>query len=356
MNIMVFDVPAETGGALSILNDFYNEVKQYNNKNINWIFVISKPQLYEIENIRVLKFPWVKKSWFHRLYFDNFVAPKLVKKYKIDRILSLQNVIIPNTDVRQILYIHQPLPFVKYKFTFKENKLFWVYQNILSRKIFKSIKKASKVVVQTEWMKNACSELVDKQDSKISVVPPKTNIHINRKFIPTKESFSTFFYPASPVIYKNHKIIVEACQKLSDQDYKGFKVIFTLKGNENNNILNLKKIIRDNQLPIEFIGDITRDKVYDYYSKSILIFPSYIETFGLPILEAKSHNTIVIASDSQFSHEILGEYENKYFFDPFDSDQLAQIMKNILSKQIYNDVKEDSIKIKNRNLINEVLL
>ena len=75
MDIMVFDVPAESGGALSILNAFYQEVLDNKNENINWIFVLSNLNYKETENISILNFPWVKKSWFHRLYFDYFVAP-----------------------------------------------------------------------------------------------------------------------------------------------------------------------------------------------------------------------------------------------------------------------------------------
>src|SRR5699024_2925067 len=98
MNIMVFDVPAERRGALSILKDFYNEAKSCEDKSINWFFVISKPNLEETDNIKVLRYPWIKKSWFHRLYFDKIVSPILVRKYNINKIFSLQNVRIPFTN------------------------------------------------------------------------------------------------------------------------------------------------------------------------------------------------------------------------------------------------------------------
>ena len=34
-NILVYDVAASSSGALSVLNDFYNEVKNYDDKRIN---------------------------------------------------------------------------------------------------------------------------------------------------------------------------------------------------------------------------------------------------------------------------------------------------------------------------------
>ena len=146
---MVFDVPAESGGALTILQDFYNEVVQSDQLEIEWIFVVSVPNLQNRENIKVLQFPWIKKSWFHRLFFDNRIAPNLIDKYRIDKVLSLQNMIIPRSKSEQIVYVHQALPFADYKFSITENKLFWVYQNIIGRGIIRSIKQANQVIVQT---------------------------------------------------------------------------------------------------------------------------------------------------------------------------------------------------------------
>lgn len=339
MNIMVFNVPAETVGALSILNEFYDEVRNYEDKSINWTFVLSKPNLKETNNIKVLRFPWVKKSWFHRLYFDHIIAPKLIKKYNIDKLLSFQNVIIPHTNVKQTLYVHNCLPFINYKFTLKENRHLWIYQNIISRGITKSIKKADNVIVQTKWMKEACLKKTKINRKKIDVVPPTINLDLDRYFKPIEKSFSTFFYPASEFVYKNHQLIVNACKNLKDMNITDFKVIFTLKGDENDHISKLYNEVKEKQLPIKFVGNITRDQVFDLYTKSILLFPSYIETFGLPLLEAKLHQGIILASDCDFSHEILDGYKNAYFFDPFNVDELVKVLVLIFTKNIYYSEK-----------------
>lgn len=340
MNIMVFDVPAESGGALSVLNDFYNEVKSYKDRNINWIFVVSKPKLQQTDNIKVLRSPWIKKSWFHRLYFDNFIAPKLIKKYNVDKVLSLQNVVIPYTKVKQILYIHNSLPFIDYSFAFRENKKLWIYQNIIGKNIISSIKKADKVIVQTKWMKKACMDKANVERKKIDVVYPKISTSIDNFFEANETSLKTFFYPANGMYYKNHRLIVEACKGLKKQNIDGYKVLFTLKGNENEHIKKLYKEVIKHKIPIQFVGEISREDVFELYTKSILIFPSYIETFGLPILEAKLHRGIILASDCPFSHEILDDYKNAYFFNPFNTLDLFKNMCAILEKKSYHEVKE----------------
>ncbi|MGB4661069.1 MAG: glycosyltransferase [Mobilitalea sp.] len=329
MRIMVFDVPAESGGALTILNQYYEKAKRdFNNE---WIFIISTPDLAENENLKVLNFRWVKKSWLHRFYFDNFVAYKLVKQYQIDEILSLQNVIIKNVRIEQILYLHQPLPFVKKRYGFIENYKFWIYQNIISRMIYRSIEKAFSVIVQTKWMKDACIEKTNVNPDKIIIEPPCFDIIVREKYEKDNSDILLLFYPAAGASYKNHKIIVEALNRIDTKKRKLFKVIFTLKGNENANIKELYDIVEKNQLPIDFIGQISSDEVYNYYAKSTLIFPSYIETFGLPLLEAKLHGSPILASDCAFSHEVLEKYDNVKFFDPFDVGSLLNLIEERLN-------------------------
>jgi glycosyltransferase involved in cell wall biosynthesis len=347
MNVMVFDVPAESGGALSILNDFYKQALSYEDKSITWIFIVSKPNIKDEGNIKVMRFPWVKKSWWHRLYFDNFIAPKLIKKNRVDKIINFQNVIIPYKSIPQVMYIHQPLPFVDYKFAFNENRLYWFYQNVIGKSIIKSIKKASKVIVQTEWMKRACMEKCGVGSEKIDVIFPQVYFNTKKFFEPNKKSLSTFFYPANGITYKNHQVIIGACKKLKDRNIKDFKVIFTLEGDENDCISRLCKEVSTEQLPVEFTGKLSRDQVFDLYTRSVLVFPSYIETFGLPMLEARLHKGIIVASDSPFSHEVLDRYENVYYFDAFSEEDLSRLMEKFINEKInyysVNKVDEKAI-------------
>lgn len=325
---MVFDVPAESGGALTILNQYYDAAIK--DKENEWIFVVSTPELKETENVKVLNYPWIKKSWFHRLYFDNLVSNKIVDKYKVDEIFSLQNVVVPKVKVKQTLYLHQPLPFVEKRYGLTEDFKFWLYQNVISKMIFKSIREADKVIVQTKWIRDAAIKKANVKKEKFILKQPELNISVKKLYTPDENSKSLFFYPASGLIYKNHEVIVNACKLLKDKGITNYKVIFTLKGDENKHIKMLKQIVLDEKLPIDFIDSVGIETVYEYYSKSILIFPSYIETFGLPILEAKMHESPILASDCAFSHEILDEYKKADFFDPFDSDELFVVMRKSL--------------------------
>lgn len=79
-------------------------------------------------------------------------------------------------------------------------------------------------------------------------------------------------------------------------------------------------------LPIDLIGPLTKDEVYDFYQKSILLFPSYIETVGLPLLEAKKHHAPIIAANLDYAREVLNDYDKVKYFNPDDPEKLAMLM------------------------------
>ena len=96
----------------------------------------------------------------------------------------------------------------------------------------------------------------------------------------------------------------------------------------------------------EWLGRIERERVFEMYQKSVLLFPSYIETFGYPPAEASAIGTLVLASDCPFCHEVLSGYENAYYFDPFDPVKLADLMADVINGRItlrdVSDTKENA--------------
>ena len=91
--ILVFDVAASSGGALTVLKSFYSEAVCH--KNIKWVFVLSDQYVAQTDNVSVKVYSWMKKSRLHRMYFDYFVAPAIVRKEAPEQVLSLQNINIP---------------------------------------------------------------------------------------------------------------------------------------------------------------------------------------------------------------------------------------------------------------------
>lgn len=318
MKILVVDIAASTGGALSILRDFYQEALE--DKENEYVFLLSDNYIKESKNIKI-KLLTKEKKWIRRLIFDHFTGKKIVKEINPDLIISFQNTIIRGTNKKTILYLHQSIPFQKQKrFSFfKKNEFkLAIIQRFIGGQIKKSIKLADKVIVQSNWIKEAVINICKIPENKIINIPPNINVEISNK----KETieYNSFFYPTSNEIYKNVNIIYESANMLVEKDIKNFNINLTIDGISTKNI--------------NYLGKITREEVFQYYKKTILIFPSYIESYPLPLIEAKKSNAIILASDTPFSREILNDYTNAYFFDPFKPEELVVLMEQCINKKI----------------------
>lgn len=328
MNVLVYDVAAETAGVLSILNDFRQSLNTLG-KDIQWVFVVGKASMEPSENIRVIAMPEAKKSWFHRLYYDCVVMPRFIKEHQIDVVLSLQNVCIPFVSVPQYVYMHQSLAFEQYRFSpwKKEERILFVHQNVIARFIFSSIKKARRVIVQTHDIKHKCQQKLGVSEDKFIVVPPTVSTELVQPFQPESlKGDISFFYPATPFPYKNHEVLFRAAHELIGRGCTTFRLVLTVAHVQELSAA-CQKLYSGLEQHVEFTGFLPRTDIMQRYTRSVLLFPSVMETFGLPMLEARLTGTPVIASDLGFSHEILDDYANARFFRPKDWFALADAMQ-----------------------------
>lgn len=357
MKVLVYDIAAEDGGGLFVLKNFYQQVLGKSIDNIEWIFMTSLAVLEETENIKVLSYKWIKKSWLHRLFFEKIHLPKILRGIEPDVILSLQNMPVQYNKARQMVYLHQSLQYCPKRFSFfkKEELSLAIRQKIICNIYKRNLKKADHIFVQTQWIKDATKKWIRFPESEITVVP--VTLEQIPKFATEYDGHESniFFYPARGVIYKNHEVIIQACRTLQEQGIEGYKMIFTLESDESTYVSRLREMAKG--LPIEFVGLMQYDEVWKQYQKSVLVFPSYLETCGLPLLEARSVGSTILASDMPFAHEVLKGYENAQYFGYDNPDELAELMKNVLKKKIeYVCHKEEFVQEENSLLENVLKL
>ena len=329
MRIVVNDIAASTGGAMTVLRDFYRCVCENDTEN-EWIFLLGDRYFDETDNVKIIPMPKIKKSGMKKLLFDFVTGRKFVSSLKPDVVLSLQNIITFGIKVPQVTYIHQSIPFQTVKkfslFKGSERKLA-VIQRFIGSIIKRSAKKSSRVIVQTEWMKEAVCKQCGLSADRVSVVMPQV-----KPFPETKAAFdaAAFFYPTASDIYKNNAAVFAASEQLVQKGL-GFSVTLTLPEDMSRG-------------SVQCVGRLPYEDVVARYHASTLIFPSYIETFGYPLAEARQAGTIVLASDTAFSREVLAGYENAYFFDPFKPQELAALMEKVIGGDIVRQDVPDTQK------------
>jgi len=124
---------------------------------------------------------------------------------------------------------------------------------------------------------------------------------------------------------KNLGLLVDAFEKYVQRGGSGQLILIGRKG-----WMCDKFIERLTQHPLfatrlHWFNDIDDDNLaWSYRNASALIFPSLVEGFGLPLVEALSHGTPVIASDIEVFREIAEGHV--HFFPPTDALSLAQLM------------------------------
>lgn len=317
--VMIYDVHASESGALAILDDLYRQIRAYSDKSVKWIFVVSTPNYEETENIVVRRFPWVKKNWGYRYYFDMVTTRALLNEHKPDIVFSLQNKGIPFYHKEQIVYLHLPFILTNHVFNIRtDGKKLWLYQNVVSKSIFRSLRHVDYTIVQTHWMKDALVKKAGVCEEKIIIQEPDISTNHITKYVDTVENRHNFFYPATAFSYKNHMTMLKALNYAQKSGLNNYSLTLTICEDENALTQELANYAKTNNLNVIFGGQIPREKVFEMYARSVLLFPSYVESFGLPLLEARLTGTYVIASNCPFSREILDGYEKALFFDEMD--------------------------------------
>ncbi len=322
MRIVVNDIAASSGGAMTILKQFYNYIKEYDTSN-EWFFLLSGYYLEETDNIHIFTFPNIKTSKIKKIAFDCFAGKKMIASFNPDVVVSLQNIITFGVKSPQCVYVHQSIPFQKIKkfSVFKRNeRSVAIIQNIIGAFIKQSVRKADKVFVQTKWMLDAVSQSVPAAKKKIFLAFPQVE---SMKSDLSKFDNKRFFYPTTTGIYKNNHLIAEACDLLVKEGIEDFEVRLTLPVGAIEN------------KHIKCLGVLHRTEMQNEYQCGTLLFPSYIETVGLPLLEARSCQTMILASDTPFSQECLENYDNALYFSPFDAVGLKECMKKVILGSVY---------------------
>jgi len=335
--IVISAVNLVEGGTLSILQDCLAYAAGDLSKRFQIIALVNQKSLFNFPQIDFIEFPHAKQSWFYRIYHEYWLFRTLSKKLNAELWLSLHDM-TPNVSAKRLaVYCHNPAPF--YSLTLKEawiEPIFWIFNLFYQWIYWINIKKNDYVIVQQHWMKFKFQSMFNLQNIVVAHPEVTKRPHSRIRLIKDK-NFHSFLYPALPRVFKNFEVICEASKKLIEQGVKNFEVIMTIDGSENRYAKSIVKRY-NNISQLKFIGRQNRKKIYDLYqSIDYLVFPSKLETWGLPISEAKNFNLPILVADCPYAHETIGRYKKVKFFDPSDVNSLHNVMKIAITKKIEFD-------------------
>lgn len=330
--IVISAVNLINGGTLSILKDFLNVISLYlKNQDYKIVALINSKKLLPVyDNVEYIEYPKAKKSYLIRIYYEYFAFRKLSRELIPEYWISLHDM-TPNVIAKhRMVYMHNPSPFYKVTLNDFKNHL---WSNILFALFYKwvyriNVHKNDYVIVQQACMRNQIAKLCNLSEDHVIVAYPeleKDPLCGNN----CNKGENVFVYPSFARPFKNQEVVCKAAKILSEKN-KEFSVVLTIDGTENEYSRKLVNKYRSIS-QISFMGVISREKVFDLYAKSkAMIFPSKLETWGLPISEYKVYEKPMILADLPYAYETSKDAKLTAFFNPEDAEQLARLMGDVV--------------------------
>lgn len=188
-----------------------------------------------------------------------------------------------------------------------------------------SASNVTRYIVQTKTM----AHLLKKTLNRVADVLPYADLTYdasNKAVASSVEKQYDFIYVASGEPHKNHKQLLLAWIRLAQLNQFP-SLCLTLSRNQFPELYQwIGVMVKQHCLNIEIVSELSHQQVEDMYKKSkALIYPSKLESFGLPLIEAVSMGLPVLASDLSYVYDVITP---SMVFNPNSSESIALSVMN----------------------------
>ncbi len=344
--IVVSAVNFSAMGPLTILREVLAHLAERYAADYEIVALVHCQSLVGIPNITYREFPHIKGSWWKRLKFEYFDLKAISRDWQAELWLSLHD-ITPNVIARrQAVYCHNASAFFPFRFRdarydpgFGAFTLFYRFLYAIN------IQRNDHVVVQQNWMREefkaryrvksvivAHPEVRPLMGTPATMAPTISSATAPRlePETPPAKGTTHFFFPAYPRVFKNTELALEAAAILGRKGTRNFELWLTFRGTENAYAARLVKRYAGIG-SVQFLGLLPPSEMFERYRRTdCLLFPSRLETWGLPITEFKPFQKPILAADLPYARETVGSYGPVAFFDPTNPRELAGLMQSVI--------------------------
>lgn len=188
---------------------------------------------------------------------------------------------------------------------------------------------AETFIVQTRSMRRAAEHALGRTVEVVALLPDSSGyerrrVEKNRDRVITYD----FLYAATGEPHKNHVNLLDAwkllaseglypslCLTVSESDYPGLARI-------------LEQAKAEHKLNIDNVPACSPSDMQQLYDRSqALVYPSMVESFGLPLLEARQAGLSIIAAELDYVRDLVDPEET---FDPRSPQSIARAIKRFL--------------------------
>lgn len=263
--------------------------------------------------------PLRKPDGWQRFFWEQVSLPKIIRDKQVDVLFSFGNTGPLFPGCRQILYLQQSIPHSQFRpkrHYFKWLRFQWLYGFLINLAQLGS----QRIIIPTQWtiepMRQSILYKKPLDAYRVSLpglpaldtdsregAPPK-ELNVLQQITQWKEAGDKILlYPCFLSPYKNIPALLEAIRKISD-DTPSFKLVLTFNG-ESQEYFPCKQdvmavVSKCPRKQVVLAGTLSRGTLAKVYAMTdMLIFPSLVETLGLPLLEALSLGIPIVAMDGE---------------------------------------------------------
>lgn len=294
----------------------------------------------ELVNVSYTKESTAKNIWWHQWLFQ-----KLLKQYKCDLAYIPNFTLLLWKAVPTIVTIHD---LIEYNVSDKFSKARMLYRKGLCDPLM--AKRSDHILTVSKSSYNDIVKYLGVKPEKITLTLNATDKNFFKKYDQKDVenaisiyglSFKEYLLFVGTIDYpgKNIKTVIEAFFNLRSQGkLEGKKLVIIGKDGFNSQVI--YDFVNSSPFKDEviFTGYLKDEELPKYYAgAAIMLYLSFFEGFGLPVLEAMSCATPVICSNTSCFPEIVEELD--VMVDPIDvkstEDKILMILR---SEEYYNEI------------------
>ena len=291
----------------------------------------SRISLNDFSKLKNTRHQFISNSEIKRISYYKSV------KDKIEKCICLANVPPPiKINCEVIIFFHNDL-ILKPRLSLSIINLFTFF---LKKIYIKSINSDNyKWVAQTELMKKNLSKALKIKKSNISSLPIFKDFTTKKTL---QKKSNSFLYVCSKSPHKNLNRLIKAFNQVKNIDSKPLSLSLTI---DDETFFKKKILSKNKNKNLTIYNHINLDEasLKKLYSQSeFLIYPSVVESFGLPLIESIEFNCKVLASDLPYVKEII---KPSKIFNPFSISSISNSIDYVIEK---NNIVDSEMLIQNK--------
>lgn len=350
MKIVLNAVSAKMGGAANYIKNLARELAALDLDD-EFVFFVPEEQAQAIRalaaNIRVEATEVGSAPFLKRLWFDQVTLRRWLKRERADALYSTANFGMMACPCHQVLLVRNAIYFsdIYWSHIMPHKSLAAKLEDKLRRwLVLQSMKWADVVMTPSQDMLEVLRQFTTIRGDKIQI--NHYGVAINGTTAGAKcpdvknpkEKEWRLFYPAIYTEYKNLSTLLRSLLMLLEEGWQ-LRLItsadpvadkLALTPIKQEDIQLIEAMRRKNCL--ELTGIVPSEQIAERYSQvDVLVYPSVIESFGHPLVEAMANGLPVIAAKTGINQEVCDTAA--LYFDKFNAADCAEKIRQVMENE-----------------------